>query len=69
MIMAILRKAEIRKMSREEMDKKLIELRKELMRLNTQRTQSSLEKPGRIREVRRTIARILTIRKEVKGNK
>ena len=69
MLMAILRKAEIRKMSREDMDKKLEDLRKELMRLNTQRTQSSLEKPGRVKEVRRTIARILTIRKEVKGNK
>ena len=67
--MAMIKKWEIKKMSREDLQKKLDELRRELIRLNTQRYQGSVEKPGRIREVRRSIARILTAMKEVRGNK
>ncbi len=67
--LAIIKKWEIRKMSREDLEKKLSELRKELIRLNTQRYQGSVEKPGRIKEIRRSIARILTMMKEVKRNK
>ena len=53
-------------MKKEDLEKKLNELRKELIRLNTQRNQGSVEKPGRIKEVKRTIARILTMMKEVR---
>lgn len=63
--MAILRPDEIRKMSLEEMQTKLRELRAELARARAiAATGGSLENPGRIRELRRTIARLLTVMKE-----
>ena len=62
--MAILRPDEIRKMSREERRRRLEELRAELMRLRAQAARGTLENPARIREIRRAIARILTIERE-----
>ncbi|MBS7606388.1 MAG: 50S ribosomal protein L29 [Candidatus Bathyarchaeia archaeon] len=63
--MAILRMKEIRNMSREEREKKLAELRSELARLRTMvKAGGAVEKPARIREIRRTIARILTVNNE-----
>ncbi|MDI6819377.1 MAG: 50S ribosomal protein L29 [Candidatus Hodarchaeaceae archaeon] len=63
--MAILRPDEIRDMSIEEMKAKLRELRAELARERAVAAAGgSLENPGRIRELRHTIARILTIMKE-----
>jgi large subunit ribosomal protein L29 len=62
---AILRSEEIRGMSREEMLEKLRELRAELARARaTAAAGGSLDNPARIRELKRTIARILTIIKE-----
>ena len=60
--MPILRKREMSQMLPEERSKKLSELRAELSRLRT--TVSSggtIENPSRIREIRRAIAKILTI--------
>lgn len=63
--MAILRPDEIRDMSVEEMRAKLRELRAELTRARaTAAAGGSLENPARIRELRRAIARVLTIIKE-----
>jgi len=63
--MPILRKSEIRKMSIDEIDKRISELRSELIRLKTLSISGgTLENPARIREIRRTIARLLTIKKE-----
>jgi len=61
----VIRKREIREMPAEERKKKLEELRTELVRLRT-RVQSggTIENPMRIREIRRTIARILTLEKQ-----
>lgn len=55
---------DIRKMSKEERLKKLRELREELIRLRMQARIGTLENPGRIRAIRKTIARILTIMRE-----
>jgi len=64
--MAILRSDEIRDMSLDEMRSKLRELRSELTReRSVAAAGGSLENPARIRELRRTIARILTIMREV----
>jgi len=60
----ILRPDEIRKMSPEERRKKLEELRAELIRLRGMAARGLLDKPSRIREVRKAIARILTIERE-----
>jgi large subunit ribosomal protein L29 len=57
----ILRKREIRQLLPEERDKKLSELRTELTKLRTSvRAGGNVENVGRVRELRRTIARLLT---------
>lgn len=63
--MAILKPNEIRDMSLEEMEAELAELRSELARERAVAAAGgSLENPGRVKELRRTIARVLTIMKE-----
>lgn len=63
--MPILRLKDIRAMSSEDRRKKLTELRTELMRLKTMiKAGGAVENPGRIRELRKTVARILTIENE-----
>jgi large subunit ribosomal protein L29 len=65
--MPVLRIKEIRDMPSEERLKKLNELRTELLRLKTMiKAGGTVENPGRIKELRRTIARILTIEHEQK---
>ncbi|RFA95116.1 50S ribosomal protein L29 [Pyrobaculum aerophilum] len=54
----------LREMKPEERSELLNQLRAELVRLETQRARGFVEKPGRIRQVRRIIARILTIERE-----
>jgi len=66
--MAILRVKEIRQMSSEERKKRLSEFKAELVRLKTMiKAGGSIENPMRIRELRRTIARIKTIEREEVG--
>ncbi|MFX0184754.1 MAG: 50S ribosomal protein L29 [Candidatus Hodarchaeota archaeon] len=62
--MAILRKAQIRKMTPKEREKKIAELKTELLTLRGKARTGSVENAGRVRELRRTVARILTINKE-----
>jgi len=65
--MPILRLKEIGGMSSEERGKKLSELRAELSRLRTMvRAGGAVENPARIKELRKTIAQILTIESEQK---
>lgn len=65
--MPILRVKEIREMSPEERAKKLSEFRTELLRLKTMiKAGGAVENPARIRELRKAIARILTIENEQK---
>ena len=59
--MAIIRKKELNQMSEEILKSRLMDLRKELIKINAQVSTGTLpENPGRVREVKRTIARILT---------
>ncbi|MCD6242863.1 50S ribosomal protein L29 [Candidatus Bathyarchaeota archaeon] len=68
--MPILRVKEIREMSPEERKKKLDELRTELMRIKTMiKAGGSMENTARVRELRKAIARILTIENEEKRAK
>lgn len=54
-------------MPSEERTKKVNELRTELLRLKTMiKAGGTVENPARVRELRKTIARILTIEKEQK---
>ena len=65
--MPILRIKEIREMSSEERNKKIAELKTELLRLKTMiKAGGTIENPARIRQLRKTIARILTIENEPK---
>lgn len=63
--MAILRLKEIREMSSEKRQEKVNEFRTELARLKTMvAAGGSIDNPSQIRELRKTIARILTIETE-----
>ena len=65
--MPILRMKEISGMSAEDRTKKLAELRAELSRLRTMISAGgSIENPTRVRELRKTIAQILTVENEEK---
>lgn len=56
---------ELRKMDKKTMDSRVADLRKELMKLNAQvATGTRPENPGRIREIKKTIARVHTILNE-----
>jgi len=57
--------SEIRAMSIEELDQKEKELRKELFNLRFQKATGEIQNPMRIRQVKRDIARILTIKTEI----
>jgi large subunit ribosomal protein L29 len=55
---------ELRELSIPELKERLAKLREELMNLRFQKSIHRLENPMRIRQVRREIARVLTIIKE-----
>lgn len=59
--MPLLRKSELKNMSIEDMKKKIIELSKELMKLRAQIARGTPpENPGKVRAIRKAIARLLT---------
>ncbi|MEM1557176.1 MAG: 50S ribosomal protein L29 [Thermoproteota archaeon] len=62
--MARLKASDIRKMSREERLKKLQELRNELMIARMRATSGLEENTKAVRELKRAIARILTVERE-----
>jgi len=63
--MPILRTKDIRAMSSGDREKKLMELQTELLRLKTMvKAGGAIENPARVRELRKVIARILTIENE-----
>jgi large subunit ribosomal protein L29 len=65
--MSILRLKEIRDMPSEKRQEKINELRTELARLKTMvKAGGSIDNPTRIRALRKTIARLLTIEAEEK---
>ena len=55
---------EIRELSTEEINKKIVETKEELFNLRFQQATGSLEKPSRIRDLRHTVARMKTVLKE-----
>ena len=63
--MAILKKIELKQFSKTAIDEKVTELKKELMKLNAQRiVGTAVENPGRIKELRKSIAKLLTIKNQ-----
>ena len=55
---------EIREMSNEELVKEISSLSEELYNLRFQQASGSLENPARIKDIRKTIARIKTVQTE-----
>lgn len=65
--MPILRIKELREMSSEDRTKRLGEFRTELLRLNTMvKAGGTVENPARIKQLRKIIAKVLTIENEEK---
>jgi len=72
--MTILSKNDFKQMNEIQLNEKLSDLRKELMKIKTQiSTGTTPENPGKVREVKKTIARIITVlnlkKKELKIEK
>jgi len=61
--MAILKMKKIREMSDKELDEKQREIKLELSKDKASSEMGTVKNPGRIREMRRTVARILTEKK------
>ena len=55
---------EIRKLSTEEINKKIAESKEELFNLRMKQATGNLENPRRIKELRKTVARLKTILRE-----
>ena len=60
---------EVREKSSDELKKSLEEMKVELFDLRFARATGSIENPMRIRELRKTIARVLTVLKERESEK
>lgn len=58
---------ELRELSAGELQKKLGDLRREFLTLRIQRANQQLKNPLKLREVRRTIARVLTLMRSEGG--
>ncbi len=62
-----MKKKEIRSLSKKELNDKINELKKELIKINTQiSTGTALKNPGQARKIKKTIARMLN---EIKNKK
>ena len=60
--------SELRKLSQAELDAKLLELKKELFNLRFQQAINQLDNPMRISAVKKDIARIMTIIRDMQLN-
>lgn len=68
--MAILKMRKMREMGEKELDERLKELRTELSKeKGASEVGGTVKNPGRIKEIRKTIARILSIKQSKKGGK
>ena len=57
----MIKTTEIRKMTVEEINKKIVDLKEELFNLKFQAALGNIEKPARMNEIKRTIARVKTV--------
>ena len=62
--MVVLRKSRIREMTPKERNDKIVELKGELLSLRLKARSGSIESSGRIKAIRRTVARLKTIANE-----
>ncbi len=64
MVVILLKASEIRKLSREEIEKKIKDSKHELLDLRMKAATGTLEKPSKMATIKKDIARMLTILKE-----
>ncbi|MDR0314888.1 MAG: 50S ribosomal protein L29 [Oscillospiraceae bacterium] len=57
--------SEIKKLSADELNKKLLELKDELFNLRFQQTINQLDNPMRIKAVKKDIARVKTVQRDI----
>ena len=62
--MSVLNAKELRDLSAPELEEKLVELRKELYTMRSDRRQGQSQQPHRFAQVRRGISRLLTIQSQ-----
>ncbi len=63
--MSLIKKNEFRRMTESQLKEKLTELRKELMKVHTQKSSgAALENPGKVKLIKKTIARIIMLLNE-----
>ena len=55
---------ELKEMTMEELDQQLVEIKKEQFNLQLQHVSGQLENPARVKDLRRTVARIKTIQNQ-----
>ena len=61
---------ELKVMNESDLENKIAELKKELMKANSQIAIGTVPKsPGKVREMKRTIAKILTVKRQKRGDK
>ena len=60
--------SELRKLSQSELDAKLLDLKKELFNLRFQQAINQLDNPMRISAVKKDIARVMTVIRELQLN-
>ena len=61
--------ADVKGLSKEQVNEEILKLKKEALNLRFQRASGQLEKPSRIRELRRDIARLKTAQSAQKNAK
>ncbi len=60
--------SEIRALSPDEMDRKVVDLKQELFNLRFQHASGQLENPAKLKQTKRDIARVMTIIRETQLN-
>ena len=60
---------DLRNLSRQELEDKIIALKKSLYEMVSQKETGRIEKPSAIKETRRDVARIMTVLSEIKQRK
>lgn len=60
----MLKPAELRNLSKQELSEKIVTLKKSLFEMLSQGATGRVEKPSKIKEARRDVARILTVLRE-----
>lgn len=67
-MVTVVKTSEIRKMSTEDINKKIVELKAELFDLRMKQATGNLEKPHKLNSLRKDIARLKTVLNEIDGS-